>query len=106
MTIFENREKGFEAQLKSDQELRFKSVARRNKLLGLWAADQMRLSKQKADEYAKAVVSAEFHSGGDHHIVETILIDLRANGTAITALELENKLEHFTMIAKRQVLKE
>jgi len=69
MTTFDEREKEFEARFKHDQELRFKVTARRNRLLGLWAAEQMALTGASAEAYAKEVVEAEFH-GGDRHVVE------------------------------------
>ncbi|MBV9152304.1 MAG: DUF1476 domain-containing protein, partial [Alphaproteobacteria bacterium] len=74
MTTFDEREKDFEARYKHDQELQFKVKARRNKLLGLWAAGRMGLSGGAADTYAREVVEAEF-SGGDKHVVEKVCAD-------------------------------
>src|SRR5258707_13686040 len=86
MTTFDGREKEFEARFKHDQELQFKVTARRNRLLGLWAAERMGLSGDAASAYAKEVVDAEFH-GGDRHVVEKIVADLAAKGRDSTAAQ-------------------
>ena len=65
MTFFDDREKGFEAKYKHDQELQFKVFARRNKLLGLWAAQKLGLGGEAAEAYAKDVVKADFSKPGD-----------------------------------------
>jgi hypothetical protein len=64
MTTFDKREEGFEQQFAHDEELKFKSIARRNRLLGLWAAQKLGISGAEADAYAKEVVAAEFGEGG------------------------------------------
>jgi len=64
MTTFDKREEGFEKQFAHDEELKFKSVARRNRLIGLWAAQKLGISGPEADAYAKEVVAAEFGEGG------------------------------------------
>ena len=65
MTTFDKREEGFEKQFAHDEELKFKAMARRNKLLGLWAAEKLGMTGADADAYAKEVVMAEFEAGGD-----------------------------------------
>jgi hypothetical protein len=105
MPTFEDREKDFEARFKHDQELRFKVTARRNRLLGLWAADKMGLSSEAADAYAKTVVAAEF-DGGDRHVVEKLVADLAAAGQAVTAAQVQFELDHFAEAAKQQVMSE
>ena len=106
MPTFEDREKEFETRFKHDQELRFKMTARRNRLLGLWAAEKMGLSGEAADAYAKSVVAAEFDKGGDKHVVEKLVADLAAKGHAVTAAQVQFELDHLAETAKQQVMSE
>src|SRR5579872_4733987 len=87
MTAFDDREKDFEARYKHDQDLQFKVKARRNRLLGLWAAERMGLSADAAEGYAKEVVAAEF-SGGDKVIIDKICADLAAKGQNCTPAQV------------------
>ena len=80
MTTFDKREEGFEKQFAHDEELKFKAIARRNKMLGLWAAERLGLSGAEAENYARAVVLAEFEQGGDLAVVAKIRKDLEAKG--------------------------
>lgn len=106
MTTFDEREKEFEARFKHDQEFRFKVTARRNRLLGLWAAERMGLSGEAAEDYAKTVVEAEFDPGGDTHIVDKIVADLGAKGHAVTADQVRFELGHFAARARDQLMAE
>jgi hypothetical protein len=106
MPSFADREKEFETRFKHDEELRFKVTARRNRLVGLWAAEKMGLSGDAADAYAKSVIAAEFDKGGDKHVVEKVLADLTAKGQAVTAAQVQFELNHFAETAKRQVMSE
>jgi hypothetical protein len=65
MTTFDKREEGFEKQFAHDEELRFKATARRNKMLGLWAAGKLGMSGPEADAYSKAIVTADLEAGAD-----------------------------------------
>jgi hypothetical protein len=105
MTTFDGREKNFEARFKQDQELQFKVKARRNRLLGLWAAERMGLTGDAANTYAREVVDAEFH-GGDRHVVEKILADLSAKGHSTTEAQVKFELDHFAESAKQQIMQE
>ena len=105
MPTFEDREREFEARFKHDQELRFKVTARRNRLLGLWAAERMGLAGDAAEAYAKSVVDAEF-SGGDRHVVEKLVADLAAKGQRFTADQVQFELDHFAVQARQQVMQE
>src|SRR3546814_750421 len=78
MATFDERKKGFEAKFKRDEELRFKATARRNKLLGLWAAEKMGL--EDAEAYAREVVKSDFERPGDDDVLEKVLADLQAKG--------------------------
>jgi hypothetical protein len=82
MTTFEKREEGFEKKFALDEELRFKAMARRNKLLGLWAASKMGVTGADADTYAKAVVAADFEEAGDHDVFRKVRADLDAKKVA------------------------
>lgn len=80
MASFNDREKGFENKFKHDEELKFKATARRNKLLGLWAADLMGITGAEAEAYAKEVVKSDFERPGDDDVLEKVHGDLVAKG--------------------------
>jgi hypothetical protein len=80
MASFDDREKAFENKFKLDEELRFRATARRNKLLGMWAADLMGMNAAEAAEYAKAVVKSDFERPGDEDVLEKVHGDLQAKG--------------------------
>jgi hypothetical protein len=80
MTTFDKREEGFEKKFAHDEELRFKAMARRNKLLGLWAAGILGKSGPDADAYAKEVVVADFDEAGDDDVLRKVAKDLQAKG--------------------------
>jgi hypothetical protein len=82
MTTFDKREEGFEKKFAHDEELRFKANARRNKLLGLWAAEKLGLSGTEADVYAKDVVMADFEESGDDDVFRKIRTDFDAKSVA------------------------
>jgi hypothetical protein len=106
MTSFDNREKEFEARFKHDQDFRFKVTARRNRLLGLWAAERMGLKDAAAEAYAKTVVAAEFGRGGDQDVVDKLVADLAAKDQAITADQVKFELDHFATQARDQLMAE
>ena len=101
MTTFEKREKGYEAKFKQDQEFQFKATARRNKLLGLWAADKLGLSGGDADAYAKEVVVADFEEPGDEDVVRKVAGDLEGKG--VGAEEVRGEMERLMPVAAQQV---
>lgn len=78
MTTFDKREEGFERKFAHDEELRFKATSRRNKLLGLWAAEKLGLSGDEAEAYAKSVVRADFEEAGDDDVFRKIRKDFDA----------------------------
>ena len=82
MTTFDKREEGFEKQFAHDEELKFKATARRNKLLGQWAAEKLGLSGAEAESYAKSVVMADFEEAGDHDVMRKIRTDFDTKGVA------------------------
>ena len=105
MTTFDEREKDFEARYKHDQELQFKVKARRNRLLGLWAAERMGLAGEAAAAYAKELVDAEL-VGGDKRVLDKLLADLAAKGQTCTKGQIEFQLTHFADRAKTQIMQE
>jgi len=104
MTTFDNREKAFEDKYKHDQELQFRVEVRRNKLLGLWAAEL--LGKADAEAYAKEVISADFEEPGDADLVRKILDDLQDAGVEMSEHRLRKKMEECLAEAKDQVMRE
>ena len=106
MTTFADREKEFEARFKHDQEFKFKATARRNRLLGLWAAERLGLLGDAAEAYVKDVVDAQFEPGGDKHVVNKVANDLGAKDPTLTPARIRFELEHFAKQAKQQLMKE
>jgi len=104
MSTFDDRQKGFENKFKHDQELQFKVMARRNKLLGLWAAGK--LGRADAEAYAKEVVASDFEKAGDSDVVEKILKDAKAKGVAMSEAELRAQMDHLLPVAKKQIMEQ
>jgi hypothetical protein len=100
MTTFDDREKAFEAKYAHDAELQFRVEARRNKLLGLWAAKLMGKSGAAADEYALTVVKSDFEEAGSEDVVRKVVKDL--NG-AVDAAGVRQMLAELTVVAKNQI---
>ena len=100
---FNDREKAFEAKFQRDQQLQFRVTARRNKLLGMWAAQQMGLAAEAAETYAKSVVSADFERAGDSDVVEKVLGDLAAKSIDMDERRLRREMDRLMAEAKRQI---
>jgi len=103
MSGFDEREKSFEKKFERDQELAFKAKARRNKLLGLWAAGQMGLSGAAAEAYAKEVVAADFQQPGDDDVIEKITRDCAAKGVKLDAHRIGLELARCAEEARKQL---
>src|SRR5205814_3189894 len=103
---FEKREKGFEAKWAHDEELRFRVYARRNKLLGLWAAAEMSVSGSAAEAYAKDVVAADFEKPGEEDVFEKLRRDFDAKGIALSDHLLRRKMADLLDEAKSQIQRE
>ena len=103
---FEKRQKGFESKWAHDEELRFKVFARRNKLLGLWAAGELGHKGDAADVYAKAVVAADFEKAGDEDVFDKVRADFTAKGVAVSDHLLRVKMDELIDVAKRQIEQE
>src|ERR1044071_4013803 len=93
MTTFDKREEGFEKKFAHDEELRFKANARRNKLLGLWAADKLGIAAgDAANAYAKEVVMADFEEAGDDDVFKKVRKDLDAKGVSVSDPDLRRTM--------------
>ena len=106
MTTFDEREKGFEKKFEHDQDLQFKVTARKNKLLGLWAAGLMGKSGADAEAYAKEVVLANFEKPGDNDVIHKLMRDLAAAGKPMEDHAIRKQGERLTDEARAQVMKE
>ena len=103
---FEKREKGFESKWAHDEELRFKVMARRNRLLGLWAAGEMGLSGDAAAAYAREVVQADYEEAGDEDVFRKIRKDFDAKGVKHSDHMIRRKMEELLEVAAGQVQNE
>ena len=101
MSTFDDRENAFENKFAHDAEMRFKAEARRNKLLGLWAADLLGKSGDEAETYAAEVVRADFEEAGHEDVVRKVAGDL---GAKATAEDIRAKMEELLPIAQQQIL--
>ncbi len=106
MTTFDKRKDEAETRYKHDQELDFKAGARRNKLLGLWAAEQMGITGESADAYAKEVVISDFDRPGDEDVLEKVLKDLTDKGLDISAHRVRKEMDQLMEVAHEQVRNE
>jgi hypothetical protein len=103
MTTFDERERAYERKFALDEELRFKSTVRRNKLLGLWAAEKLGLTGTEADSYAKEVVRADFQQPGEDDIVAKLRGDFDAKGVAQTDDQIKLVMVELMATAVRQI---
>jgi hypothetical protein len=104
MTTFDDRERAFETKFARDEEVAFRITARRNRLLGQWAAGLMKLTPAETDAYAKAVVQADFEEAGDEDVVRKLLGDLTAAGVDVDDAAVRRALEEQTVEARRQLM--
>lgn len=103
MTTFDKREEGFEKKFAHDEELRFKAMARRNKLLGLWAAEKMGLSGAEADAYAKTVVAADFEEAGDDDVFRKVRKDFDAKSVTQSDHQIRRTMDELMGTAIDQI---
>ena len=104
MTTFDDREKAYESMYARDQQLQFKVIARRNRLLGMWAAKKMGLTEAEADAYARDVIRADFEEAGDEDVVRKLMGDLTSAGVEMSDGEIRQQLEHKTVEARRHFM--
>ncbi len=103
MNNFNDRQKAYEAKFAQDEALRFRVESRRNKLLGLWLAEQMGKSGDDADAYAKEVVISDLKEAGDEDVIAKVLADIDAAGLTLTRDDIVNKLAEYLVIAADQL---
>ncbi len=103
MTTFDKREDAFEKKFAHDEELQFKASARRNKLLGLWAAEKLGLTGEQAAEYAKSVVVADFEEAGDEDVFRKIRGDFDAGKVAQSDHQIRRAMEELMVEAIEQI---
>lgn len=106
MSGIDDRRKGMDAKLHQDGELRFKVHNRRNKLLGLWAAEQFGLAGDEAAEYAKQVVMSDFEETGDDDVLRKVLGDFNSRGVKIEKDALRKKMDELLEVAHGQIVGE
>ncbi|MFA7441465.1 MAG: DUF1476 domain-containing protein [Sphingomonadaceae bacterium] len=103
MTSFDEREQAFEAKYARDAELQFRVTARRNRLLGLWAADRLKLTEAEAEAYARSVVQADFEEAGDDDVVRKVIGDLLKAGIETSEIEIREILAKKFGEARQQI---
>lgn len=106
MTTFDDRENAFENKFAHDADLQFKITARRNKLLGRWAAEKMGLTPEETDAYATSVVQADFEEAGDEDIVRKLLGDLTSAGIEVDDATIRAAIETQMVEARRQFIEQ
>ena len=103
MSGFDKRREGYESKFAHDQDLKFKATARRNKLLGLWAAEKMGLTGEAADAYAKEVVKADFEEAGDEDVFRKVRGDLDAKKVEVSDHQIRREMEELMAKAVEQI---
>jgi hypothetical protein len=106
MTTFDKREKSFEAKYAHDQETLFKIGARRNKLLGLWMAEQLGLDGADAEAYAKAVIASDFEKPGDEDVFEKVWADVQSKGVDLSEAQVRQQMQDLLETARDQITAE
>ena len=104
MTAFDDRQKAFETKYARDQEVQFRITARRNRLVGEWAAERMGLTPEETDAYAKAVVQADFEEAGDEDVIRKLVSDLTAAGVEVDESVVRRAIDDHTVEARRQLM--
>ena len=104
MSSFEDRQRAFETKFARDEEMQFRVTARRNRLLGEWAARLMGLDQAEAESYAKDVIRADFEEAGDEDVVRKLLGDLTSAGVECDEAKIREALGHKLVEAKRQII--
>ena len=104
MTQFDDRERAFESKFAHDEEMKFRITARRNRLLGEWAARQMGLSQAETESYAKDVVRSDFEEAGEHDVVRKVMGDLTSAGVECDEVKVREALRNKEIDARRQII--
>ena len=103
MTTFDKREEGFEKQFAHDEELKFKATARRNKMIGLWAAEKLALAGAEAEAYANSVVMSDLDESGDHDVFARLRKDFDAKGVQVSDHQIRRTIDEMMARAVMQI---
>lgn len=103
MTTFDKRKDAYESKFARDEELRFKSMARRNKLLGQWAAEKLGKTGEDAEAYAREVIRSDMAEAGDDDVLRKVAGDFEAASVAISAVEVRGKMDSLLAEAVAQI---
>lgn len=103
MTTFNDRENAYESKFAHDQETQFKITARRNKLLGLWAADKMHMKGESRDVYARSIVEMDLNKVGDGDVLHKLLADFEKAGISITEKDIRAEMHELLDAARQQI---
>ena len=106
MTDFKDRERAEEAKFAHDEEMMFRITARRNRLVGQWAAERMNLTDAESEAYAKSVVQADFEEAGDEDVIRKLMGDLVSAGVEIDEAGVRTALDEKMVEARRQLMGE
>jgi hypothetical protein len=106
MTSFDDRERAFDAKYARDEEMQFRILARRNRLLGEWAARLMGLNAAEAESYAKDVIRADFEEAGEEDVIRKVLGDLTSAGVDADEGKIREALGHKSVEARRQIIEQ
>ena len=104
MESFEDRRKDFEKKYEHDEEIKFKTIARRNRLLGEWVAKEIGMDEDNIIEYARQVVMADFAEPGDQDVIRKVMTDLTAASSSISEETLKSKMKELLEVAKDQIM--
>ena len=104
MESFKDRRKDFEKKYEHDEELKFKTIARRNRLLGEWVAKEIGMDEDNITEYARQVVMADFAEPGDQDVIRKVMADLTAASSSISEETLKSKMKELLEVAKDQIM--
>tara|TARA_B100001245_G_C22706135_1_gene343851 strand:+ start:258 stop:578 length:321 start_codon:yes stop_codon:yes gene_type:complete len=104
MENFEDRRKDFEKKYEHDEEIKFKTIARRNRLLGEWVAKEIGMDEDNIIEYARQVVMADFAEPGDQDVIRKVMADLTAASSSISEETLKSKMKELLEVAKDQIM--
>lgn len=102
MSVFEDREKAFESKFAYDQEMRFKLLARRNRLLGIWAAGVMGFDGEEANAYALELVAADLEHAGEDDVLDKVMNDFKGAGIAVSSGEVRARMSEFLSVVASQ----
>ncbi|MEM1300066.1 MAG: DUF1476 domain-containing protein [Pseudomonadota bacterium] len=106
MSSFDDRERAFESKFAHDAEMQFKAEARRNRLLGVWAAEKMGMTGDEVEAYAKEVIAADFEEAGDEDVYRKVSGDLNAKAAGVSEAEIREQMATLMAEAKAQLFSE